>query len=85
MQLIRACSDLTKLNRVSVRLLSVRGINPVQAVKIRVKNRDPVPVYAMDGPPGNDRDSELGDDSPMVSALIYNYHIIQSSIFSLIT
>lgn len=34
--------------------------------KIRVKNRDPVPVYAMDG--GRiDRDSDLGDDSPMVS------------------
>lgn len=35
--------------------------------KIRVKNREPVPVYAMEMDP-QERDSDLGDDSPVVSA-----------------
>lgn len=35
-------------------------------VKIRVKNREPVPVYAMEMDP-HERDSDMGDDSPMVS------------------
>ncbi|KPJ03294.1 hypothetical protein RR46_06450 [Papilio xuthus] len=33
------------------------------AAKIRVKNRDPVPAYAM---ADADRDSDLGDDSPVI-------------------
>lgn len=36
------------------------------AAKIRVKNREPVPAYAM---ADADRDSDLGDDSPVVSTL----------------
>ncbi|CAH2089665.1 unnamed protein product [Euphydryas editha] len=35
-----------------------------KAAKIRVKNREPVPAYAM---ADADRDSDLGDDSPVVS------------------
>lgn len=44
-----------------------RGVFPVpcvKAAKIRVKNREPVPAYAM---ADADRDSDLGDDSPVVS------------------
>lgn len=37
-----------------------------KTVKIRVKNREPVPAYAM---ADADRDSDLGDDSPVVSRL----------------
>lgn len=37
-----------------------------QIAKIRVKNREPVPVYAMEMEP-QERDSDLGDDSPVVS------------------
>lgn len=35
-----------------------------ETAKIRVKNREPVPAYAM---ADADRDSDLGDDSPVVS------------------
>lgn len=35
-----------------------------KTAKIRVKNREPVPAYAM---ADADRDSDLGDDSPVVS------------------
>lgn len=36
------------------------------SIKIRVKNREPVPVYAMDMDP-QERDSEIGEESPVVS------------------
>lgn len=36
--------------------------------KIRVKNREPVPVYAMEMDP-QERDSDIGDDSPVVSTM----------------
>lgn len=39
-----------------------------KAAKIRVKNREPVPAYAM---ADADRDSDLGDDSPVVSCLLF--------------
>ncbi|KPJ09602.1 hypothetical protein RR48_13236 [Papilio machaon] len=41
------------------------------AAKIRVKNRDPVPAYAM---ADADRDSDLGDDSPviLVDSFLFN-------------
>lgn len=35
------------------------------ASKIRVKNRDPVQVYAMEMEP-QEREADLGDDSPVV-------------------
>lgn len=38
----------------------------LKTAKIRVKNREPVPAYAM---ADADRDSDLGDDSPVVSAV----------------
>lgn len=45
-----------------------RCTSPRQFAKIRVKNREPVPVYAMEMDP-HDRDSDIGDDSPMVSGI----------------
>ena len=38
-----------------------------QIIKIRVKNREPVPVYAMEMDP-QERESDMGDDSPVVSS-----------------
>lgn len=46
--------------------------SPRQLAKIRVKNREPVPVYAMEMDP-HERDSDIGDDSPMVSAFQTQY------------
>lgn len=42
-----------------------------KVAKIRVKNRDPIPIYTEMDERRIDRDSDLGDDSPMVS-----FHII---------
>lgn len=44
-----------------------------KTAKIRVKNREPVPAYAM---ADADRDSDLGDDSPVVSDCLYISQIL---------
>lgn len=50
--------------------VTVRGVRSAfcdpKIGKIRVKNREPVPVYAMEMDP-QERESELGEDSPVVS------------------
>lgn len=50
----------------------LQGILRRTIAKIRVKNREPVPVYAMEMDP-QERDSDLGDDSPVVSQKIINF------------
>lgn len=44
-----------------------------KSFKIRQKNRDPIPVYSTMDERRTDRDSDLGDDSPMVSESIYAF------------
>lgn len=50
-----------------------KAFSPKTVVKIRVKNREPVPVYAMEMDP-HERDSDIGDESPMVSFIFIIYN-----------